>query len=122
MYLLFLIFRAVNHKGEIDKQEIFDKMNLQMLFPEGESTKSLKIQPCDVAYNPHVEPHIDPRIRNGFNWIVGLVHEEMKILELRRKADMKQEIKENLDRKRTMMIMDKELSRRHKSKIVPEII
>lgn len=109
---------AINHKGDIDTLEVFNSMNLAQLFPGGEASKSLKIQACDVTYNPHVEPHIDPRIREGFNWIVGLVQEQMKILESRRRTDIKQEIKEKIERKRTMVIMDRDL-RRNRTKVVP---
>ena len=98
-------------------------MNLSSIFTDELSIeKSLRIQACDVSYYPRTEPHIDPRIREGFNWIVDSVQQQSKILDLRRKADIKQELKEILDRKRTIMpIIDKNL-RRHRSKVVPELI
>ena len=82
--------------------------------------RSLRIQPCDVSYDHKQVPHIDPRIRTGFEWIVEAVIEQLKDLDSRRSTDIKEEIKEKVDRKKTMMpIFDK---RKTKTRVVPELI
>lgn len=98
-------------------QEIVSRMDLDVLFPKEESKNSLKIQPCDVTYDPHNDPHIDPRIREGFNWIVESVLEQLKPLDSRRLKDIRQEIKETQVKKRKMIPIKSFKS--NQSKVVP---
>lgn len=117
LYFFYLIYRAINHKRDINLQEIVSRMNLHVLFPKEEPTNSLKILPCNVNYDPHNEPHIDPRIREGFNWIVESVLDQMKTLESRRLTDIKQEGKEKQEKKRKMIPIKN--AKGIKSKVVP---